>query len=308
MFTSYNNLKKAVDLWYSNKKYALKLYDHISKWNTKKIKNMDGLFYNFEEFNEDLNNWDVSNVKSMSHMFYNCRMFNKDISSWNIGKVKDISYMFYNCSKFNKSLDKWNTGHIEEMNYAFYNCIKLDKPINNWDFSNITIYDSFYEHLKFMLFNTKINTTTIFEKWNKNFKLNIKKTESFEDLLYKAFEHLIMKNGIIFEDNSIVKFIKNKDKNKYCKPYKLLISSSENNKVFKEYDRTSDILINRESSSKLFWRLDNAFPMPKYIPINEKTIDYWYNIGDSIYPHQLSWFEKNCCCIEDESFMDRTFG
>ena len=24
--------------------------------------------------------------------------------------------------------------------------------INNWDFSNITIYDSFYEHLKFMLF------------------------------------------------------------------------------------------------------------------------------------------------------------
>ena len=73
-FTTDKELKIAVNLWCSNKKYAIKKYDHISLWDTKKIKHMNSLFSNKTSFNEDLSNWDVSNVTDMSYMFGNSEL------------------------------------------------------------------------------------------------------------------------------------------------------------------------------------------------------------------------------------------
>ena len=87
---------------------------------------MRKLFYNQDNFNNDINNWDVSGVIDMSGMFYNCEMFNKPLDKWNIKKSKKYdSRCFYNCKRFNKSLDTWDLGNIDEIRDIFMNC-KLD--------------------------------------------------------------------------------------------------------------------------------------------------------------------------------------
>ena len=76
----------------------------------------------------------------------------------------------------------------------------------------------------------------------------------------------------------------------------------------KRYDRTSDICIKLDTQSKLFWRNDNAFPMPTFIPITNTTIDFWLRYGSSIYYKELQWFEDNVSHDANEYFMDRWFG
>ena len=80
-------------------------YD-ISKWNTSKVTNMYGMFYNADSFNQDLNPsvqsrdgveyvaWDTSKVTNMSNMFQSTEVFNGDISNLDTRNVTDMRTMF----------------------------------------------------------------------------------------------------------------------------------------------------------------------------------------------------------------------
>ena len=64
-----NELREAVKLWLSDESKALKTYGHISLWNTSNVTDMSKMFYNANEFNDDIGNWDTSKVTDMSLMF-----------------------------------------------------------------------------------------------------------------------------------------------------------------------------------------------------------------------------------------------
>ena len=95
-------LRKAVKIWLSDEYKAITKYGHISLWNTSKVTDMSYMFYNANNFNEDIGNWDTSKVTDMSYMFYNANNFNKDISKWDTSKVTDMRYMFYDATNFNQ--------------------------------------------------------------------------------------------------------------------------------------------------------------------------------------------------------------
>lgn len=69
----------------------------VSGWDVSNVKNMEGMFYECEDFNCDISGWDVSNVKYMSRMFCGCKKFNCDLSGWDVSNVKDMRNMFKNC-------------------------------------------------------------------------------------------------------------------------------------------------------------------------------------------------------------------
>lgn len=93
-----DNIRYAVALWIHDKNKCLINYGHIKKWNTRRITDMDALFYHEINFDEDISKWDVSNVTTMSHMFYNCYKFNGDLTFWNVSNVTNMSNMFYGCT------------------------------------------------------------------------------------------------------------------------------------------------------------------------------------------------------------------
>ena len=66
------NIHSAIHLWISNRYEAIQIYGEINKWNVVGVTNMNLLFKNKTNFNENINNWNVSNVTDMENIFFEC--------------------------------------------------------------------------------------------------------------------------------------------------------------------------------------------------------------------------------------------
>ena len=96
IFTPKTNeeLQIAVKLWCKDRIEGEKKYGIIGNWDVSLITDIENLFANCCNFNDDISNWDVSNVKNMIGMFYDAKLFNQDLSLWDVSNVKDMSGMF----------------------------------------------------------------------------------------------------------------------------------------------------------------------------------------------------------------------
>ena len=137
------SIQTAVNMWEVNPSEAEQIYGHISSWNTSCVTNMSYLFYDFQDFNEDIGNWDVSNVTDMSYMFYYAVNFDWDISNWDVSNVTNMEGMFFNALQFRNGvnpfgLNNWDVSNVTNMFAMFYDAIFFGSPLNNWDVSNVT--------------------------------------------------------------------------------------------------------------------------------------------------------------------------
>ena len=91
---------------------------HWSRIITSYVKDMDMLFFEKEEFNQDISNWDVSNVINMSAMFAYAESFNQDISGWDTGRVQNFNSMFAFAHSFCQDLSGWDASrHFHDGSY-----------------------------------------------------------------------------------------------------------------------------------------------------------------------------------------------
>ena len=113
----FNNttIREAVKLWIENEVEAIRIYGHISNWNTSNVTDMGGLFKYAYSFNEDIGSWDVSSVTCMESMFFKASSFNQDIGQWNVSQVTDMGGMFYNAAAFNQAIGQWNVSQVTDM-------------------------------------------------------------------------------------------------------------------------------------------------------------------------------------------------
>ncbi|ACU78792.1 BspA family leucine-rich repeat surface protein [Mycoplasma mycoides] len=148
----------------------------ILKWNTSKVRNMEGMFGLAKSFNQDLSSWDVSNVTNFKNMFlgaeeYNnnnkslkweskvkkatnmqgmfnkAYSFNQNISDWDISNVTDMSRMFENASSFNNGEKPLDWGHklknIKNMSNMFNGAIKFNHDLSSWLMNDTVKNDNF---------------------------------------------------------------------------------------------------------------------------------------------------------------------
>ncbi|ADX05890.1 DUF285 domain-containing protein [Organic Lake phycodnavirus 1] len=64
-----NNIFSAVNKWRYDYFDALALYGPISEWKLVNVLNMNGLFEDYSDFNEDIGQWNTSTVTNMESMF-----------------------------------------------------------------------------------------------------------------------------------------------------------------------------------------------------------------------------------------------
>ena len=125
----------------------------LDKWNTSKIRNMSGLFYNTPSLNSaslsGITNWDTSEVTDMSYMFVYCGgASNLNLSNWNTSNVTDMSMMFYNCHNLNSlDISNFDTSKVTNMYGMFGYCAGLTSlDLSNFDTGNVTnMGQMFYE-------------------------------------------------------------------------------------------------------------------------------------------------------------------
>ena len=147
-FENFNELQQALTNWDKNSDLRDSLiakYGPIKDWDVTLVTNMDELFLENEDFNEDISGWDVSNVTSMSYMFH-FSVFNQDISGWDVSNVKNMESMF-GSSRFNQPLKQWRAklSNVENMN-SMFNVASFNRDISGWDVSNVkNMVSMFYE-------------------------------------------------------------------------------------------------------------------------------------------------------------------
>ncbi|MFQ3351440.1 MAG: surface protein, partial [Candidatus Marivariicella framensis] len=62
---------------------------------TSYVTDMNSIFKDKTEFNQDIGSWDTSNVTSMRQMFQRAISFNQNIGSWDTSSVNDMLQMFW---------------------------------------------------------------------------------------------------------------------------------------------------------------------------------------------------------------------
>ena len=111
------------------------------------ITDMNSMFFNCTNFNQDISTWDTSNVTNMSQMFNAAKAFNQDITDWNVSKVTNFSDMFNYAHAFNADVSKWrisNVGTPVNMTRIFRNSGNVEvtggafnKDISRWDMTDV---------------------------------------------------------------------------------------------------------------------------------------------------------------------------
>ena len=120
----------------------------MSTWNTKKVTNMDKLFYDppladsndhLSSFNGIIGDWDVSSVTSMSQMFKDADAFTgKNFYKWDTSKVRDMSGMFEHATMFDAQIGGWDVSSVKKMNVMFQNAFSFNQDLSSWDVSSCT--------------------------------------------------------------------------------------------------------------------------------------------------------------------------
>ena len=116
----------------------------------------------------------TANVYNMEHMFKNCYNFNQDISNWNVGKVTRFYYMFANCNLLSKNNRNLIQSRWESQGVTYNNSWYMSYIFNNfssvWN-TNIskTITLPFYKYnlLKVNYDNGVLITDTSLVKYNR---------------------------------------------------------------------------------------------------------------------------------------------
>ena len=104
----------------------------------RNVTNMNSMFRNATDFNQDISDWDVSNVENMSGMFFLAQDFNRDISEWDVSSVITMAGMFAGAVNFNQDIGGWEVGNVTNMAGMFSIATTFNQDIGGWDVGNVT--------------------------------------------------------------------------------------------------------------------------------------------------------------------------
>ena len=145
-FQHKDDLKKAVDTYQRKLPYEC---EHIAqtygwpigRWNVSAVTDMNNLFRDAEDFNENLSTWDVSAVTDMSNLFQDAKDFDQDISGWDTSQVTDMSMMFCGAFSFNQNISGWDTSSVVNMTYMFSGASSFNQDLSSWNTSAVRDMD-----------------------------------------------------------------------------------------------------------------------------------------------------------------------
>ena len=114
------------------------LYGPIETWDVSQVTNMDGLFHDAIEFNDDLSRWQVGRVTNMADMFRNAAVFDGDLSRWRVDDVTNMSGMFRDAIAFNGDVSGWDTRNVTDMSDMFWGATAFNQNLSGWDTRKVT--------------------------------------------------------------------------------------------------------------------------------------------------------------------------
>ena len=84
----------------------------MNSWCVGNVTDMTDLFFEMDDFNEDISDWDSSSVTNMTSIFEGATSFNSDLSRWNTPSVERMESIFSYATSFNGNLSSWDTSSV----------------------------------------------------------------------------------------------------------------------------------------------------------------------------------------------------
>ena len=98
-----------------------------ANFNTSKVTNMWGMFYDTPLVDPDVSNWDTSKVTDMTVMFKFAKSAKPDPSKWNTSKVAEVDQVFQATAIEKADLSKWDLRGVKTYGYGmFWGCRNLE--------------------------------------------------------------------------------------------------------------------------------------------------------------------------------------
>lgn len=99
----------------------------FSRFNTSKVKNMEGMFSGSFLPSLNIKNFDTSNVENMEQMFNGLKnVRNLDLSGWNVKKVNNIQTIFTGSNQLQSlNLSGWQMDSVTSMYFMFGGLVNL---------------------------------------------------------------------------------------------------------------------------------------------------------------------------------------
>ena len=112
---------------------------NLSSWDIVKVTNMDRMFYNAQNFNNNGQplTWDVSSVSDFQYMF-SATPFNQDISNWDVSHGPNMQGMFNTATAFNQDISSWKVDNVTNMGVMFKYATSFNQDISSWNVDNVT--------------------------------------------------------------------------------------------------------------------------------------------------------------------------
>ena len=112
--------------------------DNITKWNTRYVKSMSGMFSGATAFDRNISKWNTESLQNASFMFNGATSFNTNISSWFTENVTNMASMFQGATSFNQPIDIWDIRNVENMDNMFNGASAFNQDLVTWCSKTIT--------------------------------------------------------------------------------------------------------------------------------------------------------------------------
>jgi len=136
--------------------YEGEVSGNFSNWDTSTITNMAAMFYNNENFNEDIDHWDVSNVEYFFNQFSKCRKFNRNLAAWDMGAAINATSMFWSADSYEgNGLRDWDVSNLRYMKWMFVQAGVFNGDLSQWEVGNVIDTNHAFAHTP--LFNSDLS-------------------------------------------------------------------------------------------------------------------------------------------------------
>lgn len=106
--------------------------DNITKWNTRYVKSMSGMFSGATSFDRDISQWNTESLQNASFMFTGATSFNANLTNWFTGNIKNMASMFQGATTFNQPIDVWDVRNVENMDNMFNGASAFNQDLSMW--------------------------------------------------------------------------------------------------------------------------------------------------------------------------------
>ena len=124
----------------------------IDQWDVSKVTNMNNLFRDCDNFDQNIGDWNVVKLKNANHMFRNAPIYTgQGLEKWKdrVGLLRNARWMFAFTDSFvGTSIVDWDVKSLKRLDSMFRDAVTFNADLSSWNLAKATVTSSMFRNAK----------------------------------------------------------------------------------------------------------------------------------------------------------------